>query len=36
MGVSHTHRRVWRERIPTRFALTSKATSPFQGEVESA
>ncbi|MCP1836470.1 hypothetical protein J2R76_004810 [Bradyrhizobium sp. USDA 4532] len=34
MGVSHTRRRSWRDPIPTRFALSSKATSPFQGEVK--
>ncbi|MGF6431934.1 hypothetical protein ABIE91_007154 [Bradyrhizobium elkanii] len=33
MGVSRRRRCPWRELIPTRFALTSKATSPFQGEV---
>ncbi|MGY4401265.1 hypothetical protein ACVIYL_002068 [Bradyrhizobium sp. USDA 3315] len=31
MGVSRRLRCKWREQIPTRFALTSKATSPFQG-----
>ncbi|SED55236.1 hypothetical protein SAMN05444164_5079 [Bradyrhizobium erythrophlei] len=36
MGVSHRRRCKWREQIPTRFALTSKATSPFQGEVGAA
>ena len=34
MGVSRKRRRKGREEIPTRFALTRKATSPFQGEVE--
>ncbi|MHC2466063.1 hypothetical protein ACVIHD_005075 [Bradyrhizobium embrapense] len=33
MGVSHKYRCSGRELIPTRFALASKATSPFQGEV---
>ena len=33
MGVSRGLRSKWREQIPTRFALASKATSPFQGEV---
>jgi hypothetical protein len=33
MGVSHTLRCSWRDKIPTRFALASKATCPFQGEV---
>ncbi|WP_229179955.1 hypothetical protein, partial [Bradyrhizobium ivorense] len=33
MGVSRRLRSKWREQIPTRFALASKATSPFQGEV---
>ncbi|QOZ22526.1 hypothetical protein XH93_01815 [Bradyrhizobium sp. CCBAU 51753] len=36
MGVSHRLRCKWREQIPTRFALASKPTSPFQGEVESS
>ncbi|SDE65920.1 hypothetical protein SAMN05216337_103149 [Bradyrhizobium brasilense] len=35
MGVSRRLRCKWTEQIPTRFALTSKATSPFQGEVKS-
>ncbi|MGY4575016.1 hypothetical protein ACVWY5_008086 [Bradyrhizobium sp. USDA 3256] len=34
MGVSGGRRCMWREPIPTRFALMSKATSPFQGEVK--
>ncbi|MEH2670202.1 hypothetical protein DXU07_12420 [Bradyrhizobium elkanii] len=34
MGANRRHRFSWREMIPTRFALASKATSPFQGEVE--
>ncbi|MCP1910253.1 hypothetical protein ACVIWU_007345 [Bradyrhizobium sp. USDA 4509] len=33
MGVSRRRRSKWRQPIPTRFALTSEATSPFQGEV---
>ncbi|SDD54402.1 hypothetical protein SAMN05216337_101298 [Bradyrhizobium brasilense] len=33
MGVSHRLRCKRREQIPTCFALASKATSPFQGEV---
>ncbi|MGY3694448.1 hypothetical protein ACVIGA_004528 [Bradyrhizobium sp. USDA 3240] len=33
MGVSHRRRYKLIELIPTRFALASKATSPFQGEV---
>jgi|GEM_PF-2219495 len=33
MGVRRRRRCVWREKIPTRFALASKATSPLQGEV---
>jgi hypothetical protein len=36
MGVKPRARvRVWRELIPTRFALTRKPTSLFQGEAES-
>ncbi|MET3260587.1 hypothetical protein ABIF38_002093 [Bradyrhizobium japonicum] len=34
MGVSRGCRCMLREQIPTRFALASKATSPFQGEVK--
>ncbi len=34
MGVSRGRCCVRREQIPARFALASKATSPFQGEVE--
>ncbi|SED66888.1 hypothetical protein SAMN05444164_5409 [Bradyrhizobium erythrophlei] len=33
MGVSRTRRYKLTDLIPTRFALASKATSPFQGEV---
>ncbi|MCP1900828.1 hypothetical protein J2R77_002452 [Bradyrhizobium sp. USDA 4537] len=33
MGVSRRRCCLRREQIPTRFALASKATSPFQGEV---
>ncbi|MHC2255381.1 hypothetical protein ACVILK_005073 [Bradyrhizobium embrapense] len=36
MGVSRKRRRAQRLQIPTRFALASKATSPFQGEVWSS
>jgi len=32
-GVSRERRCMRREQIPTRFALASKATSPFQSEV---
>ncbi len=34
MGVGRGRCCVWSKQIPTRFALVSKATSPFQGEVE--
>jgi hypothetical protein len=35
MGVKpRAQMRVWRELIPTRFALARKPTSPFQGEVD--
>lgn len=36
MGASRRRCSLRRKRIPTRFALVSKATSPFQGEVELA
>ncbi len=36
MEVGRRRRCVWRDMIPNRFALTGKATFPFQGEVETA
>ncbi|VIO73416.1 hypothetical protein CI1B_49920 [Bradyrhizobium ivorense] len=33
MGVGHTHRRSWRELIPTRFALRAKRPPLFKGRL---